>query len=140
MCMIYDDNGRVLVQDRLNPNWPGITFPGGHVEKGESFSESVIREVHEETGLTIQTPILCGVKQFQTRERERYVVLLYKTNRFSGALKSSKEGNVFWIQRKDIFKYKLASDFEKMLHVFENDMISELFYYEDGEKQRSTLL
>ena len=140
MCMIYDDNGRVLVQDRLNPNWPGITFPGGHVEKGESFSESVIREVHEETGLTIQTPILCGVKQFQTRERERYVVLLYKTNRFSGALKSLKEGNVFWIQRKDIFKYKLASDFEKMLHVFENDMISELFYYEDGEKQRSTLL
>lgn len=138
--MIYDDNGRVLVQDRLNPNWPGITFPGGHVEKGESFSESVIREVHEETGLTIKTPILCGVKQFQTRERERYVVLLYKTNRFSGALKSSKEGNVFWIQRKDIFKYKLASDFEKMLHVFENDMISELFYYEDGEKQRSTLL
>lgn len=33
MCMIYDDNGRVLVQDRLNPNWPGITFPGGHVNK-----------------------------------------------------------------------------------------------------------
>ena len=34
MCMI--ENGKqVLVQNRLNPNWPGITFPGGHVESAE---------------------------------------------------------------------------------------------------------
>ena len=51
MCMIYDDSGNVLVQDRLNPDWPGISFPGGHVEAGESFTDSVIREVYEETGL-----------------------------------------------------------------------------------------
>lgn len=53
MCMVYDDNGNVLVQDRVDPNWPGITFPGGHVEHGESFVASVIREVKEETGLDI---------------------------------------------------------------------------------------
>lgn len=41
MCMIYDDAGNVLVQDRLNPDWPGITFPGGHVEAGESFTDAV---------------------------------------------------------------------------------------------------
>lgn len=70
MCMIYDDHGRVLVQDRLDPNWPGISFPGGHVNKEESISESVIREVYEETGLTIQSPVLCGIKQFQTTEKE----------------------------------------------------------------------
>ena len=28
MCMVTDGNGNVLVQDRLNPDWPGITFPG----------------------------------------------------------------------------------------------------------------
>ena len=50
MCMVYDEN-RILVQDRMNPDWPGITFPGGHVEPKESFVESVIREVKEETGL-----------------------------------------------------------------------------------------
>ena len=53
LCMIYDDAGNLLVQDRKDPQWPGITFPGGHVEPGESFVESVIREVYEETGLTI---------------------------------------------------------------------------------------
>ena len=45
MCMISDGKGNILVQDRLNPDWPGVTFPGGHVEKGESFHNSVIREV-----------------------------------------------------------------------------------------------
>ena len=52
MCMISDGNGNILVQDRRNPDWPGITFPGGHVEPGEAFTASVIREVLEETGLT----------------------------------------------------------------------------------------
>ena len=64
LCMLTDDEGRILVQDRTDPSWPGICFPGGHVEPGESFVESVIREVREETGLTILDPILCGIKQF----------------------------------------------------------------------------
>ncbi|MDF2822518.1 MAG: mismatch repair protein MutT [Clostridiales bacterium] len=80
MCMIYDNDGNILVQDRRNPNWPGIAFPGGHVEKVESFTGSVIREVYEETGLTIKNPVLCGIKQFQTSNNERFVVLFYKTN------------------------------------------------------------
>ena len=64
MCMIYDDDGNVLVQDRRDSDWGGITFPGGHVEKGESFTDEVIREVYEETGLTIETPQICGIKQW----------------------------------------------------------------------------
>ncbi|MFD1850454.1 8-oxo-dGTP diphosphatase [Oceanobacillus bengalensis] len=133
MCMIYDDNGRILVQDRLNPNWSGITFPGGHVDKGESFSHSVIREVYEETGLTIKSPLLCGVKQFQTTEDERYIVLFYKTNKFEGKLTSSEEGNVFWLKRENLYKYKLANDFDKMLEIFESDDLSEFYYNKESE-------
>ncbi|AVQ98160.1 DNA mismatch repair protein MutT [Oceanobacillus iheyensis] len=140
MCMIYDDNGRILVQDRLNPNWAGVTFPGGHVNKEESFSYSVIREVYEETGLTIKSPELCGIKQFQTMQDERYIVLLYKTKVFEGELQSSQEGNVFWIQRKDLFNYKLANDFEKMLEVFESENISELYYHKEEQFSQSKLL
>ena len=53
MCMVCNGD-KVLVQDRVDPDWPGITFPGGHVETGESFCASVIREVYEETGVKME--------------------------------------------------------------------------------------
>lgn len=57
MCMVYKD-GLVLVQDKVHDEWGGLTFPGGHVEKDESFTDAVIREVLEETGLTVTSPML----------------------------------------------------------------------------------
>lgn len=136
MCMIYDNQGNILVQDRLDPDWPGVTFPGGHVEPGESFVESVIREVREETGLTIRKPQLCGLKQFLLNDGVRYVVFFFKTDCFSGELTSSDEGEVFWIKRSELGNYKLANDFENMLRIFESEDLSE-FYYEkiNGEWQ-----
>ena len=70
LCMVCDREGRVLMQRRTGTNWAGVAFPGGHVEPGESFVESVIREVREETGYTIHAPTLCGVKQFCPRGGE----------------------------------------------------------------------
>ena len=140
LCMIYDDAGNILVQDRKNPDWPGICFPGGHVEPGESFVESVIREVWEETGLTIGNPILCGTKQFQTEAGERYVVLFYKTNQFSGELKSSDEGEVFWIPRDTLGNHRLSVDFEDMVHIMESDSLSEFYYYTENGNWKHKLL
>ena len=140
LCMVYDHSGNILVQDRKDPSWPGLCFPGGHVEPGESFVESVIREVWEETGLTIEKPRLCGTKQFQTKKGERYVVFFYKTDRFSGALKSSDEGEVFWIPRTDLHKYTLCDDFPDMVRVFEEDDLSEFFYYTENGDWKLKLL
>ena len=56
MCLVYSGD-KILVQERNKKDWPGLTFPGGHVEKGENFIASVIREVKEETGLTIYDPL-----------------------------------------------------------------------------------
>lgn len=134
MCMIYDGDN-ILVQDRMNPDWPGITFPGGHIETGESFVDSVIREVKEETGLDISNVTLCGVKQWTQRDDEyRYIVFFYKTNTFSGEIKSSDEGRVFWIKKDQLKNYTLANDFDKMFEVFDNDNLSENYYwFEDNE-------
>ena len=140
MCMVSDGNGNILVQDRRNPDWPGITFPGGHVEPGESFTGSVVREVFEETGLTVENPKLCGVKQFQTRKNERYVVFLYRADRFHGALKSSHEGEVFWIPREALTSYPLAPDFMDMVRIFETDTLSEFFYTRSGDDWQIDLL
>lgn len=140
LCMVYDGAGNILVQDRRKKDWPGLCFPGGHVEPGESFVESVIREVWEETGLTIENPKLCGTKQFQTRKGERYVVFFYKTNRYSGELKASDEGDVFWIPRTDLHKYALCDDFPDMVRVFEEDDLSEFYYYTENGDWKLKLL
>lgn len=140
LCMVYDDAGNILVQDRKKPDWPGLCFPGGHVEPGEAFVDSVIREIWEETGLTIENPILCGTKQFQTENNERYVVFFYKTNRFSGELKASDEGEVFWIPRDSLSRYQLSIDLEDMVKVFESDELSEFYYYQEGNQWHHKLL
>ena len=140
LCMVSDGNGNVLVQDRRNPDWPGITFPGGHVEPEEAFTDSVIREVFEETGLTIENPKLCGVKQFRTDDHERYVVFLYRADRFTGELRSSHEGEVFWVPRKDLPKYPLVPDFLDLLRVFEEPELNEFLYRRGSDDWKISLL
>ena len=88
MCMITDAQGRVLVQERLpkpsNP-WSGLTFPGGHVEPGETVVASVIREVQEETGLIISNLQNCGyIQWYNPVKQSQYFVFLFKTGTFSG--------------------------------------------------------
>lgn len=132
MCMIYDDKGNIVVQNRVDPEWSGVTFPGGHVELGESFTQSVIREVYEETGLTISHPKICGIKQFPSKDGARYIVLFYKTDKFTGELRSSSEGKVFWINEKDLSNYPLAKDFEEMFEIFKNDDLQEYQWVRNG--------
>ncbi len=134
MCMIRNGD-KVLVQNRVNPNWPGFTFPGGHVEPRESFVESVIREVREETGLTIWDVQLCGIKQWTSKDGSyRYLVLFYKTSSFSGELTSSEEGDVFWMTVEELKKAPKPVGFSEMLEVFLDDALSENYHwYEAGE-------
>lgn len=129
MCMVYDEKGNVLVQDKKHPTWNGWNFPGGHVEKGESITASVIREVYEETGLLIEAPKLCGIKEFHKQsDGKRYIVFLYRANRFKGEIHKSEEGDVFWYPYSELDKDKLVNGFEDMLKVFTSDDISEVFY------------
>ena len=109
LCMIYD-GARILLQDRVKDDWKGYTFPGGHVEPGESFVDCAIREIKEETGLDIEHPVLCGVKQFPI-EGGRYIVFLFKTDRFRGDLISSEEGKMVWVERARLGELSLTADF-----------------------------
>ena len=132
MCMIYDGD-KVLVQDKRDDSWGGVTFPGGHVENGESFTDAVIREIYEETGLTISSPQLCGIKNWFNDDGSRYMVIFYKTDKFSGDIKSSEEGEVFWTTVDEMKKMNLAYGMDMMLELFLNDNLSEMCYEKDGD-------
>ena len=128
MCLVYDDN-RILVQEKMGTKYVGgLVFPGGHIEGDESLRDSIIREVKEETGLTIHNPQPCGFKDWIQEDGSRYIVLLYKTNQFEGELLSSEEGKVYWLNREDIPSANLIWNMRELLEIFETDMYSEFFF------------
>lgn len=132
LCLIHK-NGKYLLQDRIKNDWKGYTLPGGHIEPGESIVDAVIREMQEETGLTIRHPHLCGVKQFPLEEG-RYIVFLFETEEFEGDLRSSEEGTMHWIEEKELSKVNLVEDFGDLIEVMLNDALTEFQYViEDGK-------
>lgn len=95
----------------------------------------------EETGLDIYEPQPCGFKDWIQDDGTRYIVLLYKTNKFSGTLKSSEEGKVFWLDRKDIDGANLIWNMRELLEIFETDQYSEFFFeYKNGKHEPGKLL
>lgn len=126
LCLI-EDGDKILLQNRVKKDWRGYALPGGHVEPGESFVDAVIREMKEETGLTVLNPRLVGVKQFPI-ENGRYVVLLFKATRWSGELCSSDEGQMEWIKYSELSTVKTVEDFDELLKVMNTPELTEFQY------------
>ena len=132
LCLIHKD-GEYLLQNRIKNDWKGFTLPGGHIEPGESIVEAVIREMKEETGLTIKNPRLCGVKQFPI-DGGRYIVFLFETDQFEGELADSEEGKMHWIKDSDLSNVNLVNDFEELIEVMLNDSLTEFQYVIENDE------
>ena len=118
MCMLYKEDGTFLVIDRKKQDWPGINFPGGHVEDEESVPESVIREMKEETGYDLHSVEECGYFEWNVpKEGVRHLCILFRSKEFSGKMHSSKEGELFWIKEEDLKGKALSLDFDKVLEI-----------------------
>ena len=50
----------------------------------------------------IEHPVLCGIKDWMREDGTRFIVALYRADRFTGELNSSEEGRVFWIEREEV--------------------------------------
>lgn len=142
LCLIKDGD-KILLQNRVKKDWQGYTLPGGHVECGESFVDAVIREMKEETGLTMIGPRLVGIKQFPMKhgnyEEGRYIVLLFMADQFTGEVVSSDEGEMEWVNRSDVSKISAVDDLEELLKVFEDPALTEFQYLVDGDNWEAVL-
>lgn len=128
MVMIQDADGKVLVQDRIK-SWKGLSFPGGHIEDGESIVDSAVREIKEETGLDVKNLKACGVIHWSNNKTyDRYIVFLFKTGDYSGELMpESDEGRNFWITIEEFRNTPTENDAPKYLPVFLEDKYIEAF-------------
>ena len=81
----------------------------------------------EETGLMIEKPQLCGIKEWINEDGSRYIVFLFRADTFSGELASSEEGRVFWVETDEVLKTNWIWHMDSLLRILVDGEFSELY-------------
>lgn len=134
ICMVRDDE--ILLLNRQHDSFKGWIQPGGKVEFPESFTEAAIREVKEETGLTVLNLQLKGISGFTNPKKgERYVYYDFLCNQFSGTLiTQSKEGNPKWWKLHELASLDIQQDIRERLPLYLRNGSFERIHYWDEDK------
>lgn len=144
LCYIEKDDKylmlhRVKKENDLNHDkWVGV---GGKFEPDETPEECMLREVREETGLTLTKYQFRAILTFLSDEWETEYIHLYTASEFTGTLLECDEGNLEWIPKNEIDKLKLWEGdkiFFKLLRETEDFFSLKLRY--EGEKLVETKL
>lgn len=142
LCYIEKDDAYLMLhrvkkeQDINRDKWIGI---GGHFEEKESPEDCLLREVKEETGLTLLSYQFRGIITFVTDCYETEYMCLYTADKFEGGLLECSEGNLEWVtknrlkelnlwegdyvfldlleKRKEFFSLKLTYEKERLAEV-----------------------
>lgn len=139
LCYVKHDGHTLMVYRNKKANdihegkWNGL---GGKFEAGETPEECVIREVHEESGLSIQSPKLCGLIMFPSFMGNDWYVFVFTATEFSGDLIDSPEGQLAWIENDNLTGLNLwESDHIFFPWIERGEFFSAKFVYE-GDKMR----
>ena len=138
LCYVKRDGYTLMIHRNKRPNdihegkWNGL---GGKFEAGESPENCVIREVGEESGLTIRAPHLHGILTFTNFKGNDWYVFVYTAENFTGELLDDvPEGKLEWIRDDEILRLPLwDSDQVFLPWVSQGQFFSGKFNY-DGEK------
>jgi len=111
-------DGKMLLEKRKNDPGKGRwSVPGGVVELGENVTQTVIREVKEETGLDVAEPEHIDVVDQITRDENgrikyHFVIIDYLVNLKGGTLNAASDADALqWVSLDDVEKYDLTSTF-----------------------------
>ena len=105
LCYIERDERYLMLhrvkkeKDINRDKWIGV---GGHFEEGESPEECLLREVKEETGLTLTAWKLRGIITFGTDTCDTEYMFLYTADSYTGELKECDEGNLVWVEKSAV--------------------------------------
>lgn len=124
LCYIETDTSYLMLhriskkKDANKDKWIGV---GGHFEEKESPEECLLREVKEETGLTLTNWTQRGIVTFVSDRWETEYMFLYTADGFEGKMHLCDEGTLEWVPKADIGK----------LNLWEGDLV----FFELLEKQ-----
>lgn len=137
LCYVQKDDSTLMLLRNKKKNdvhkgkYNGL---GGKFEQGESPEECVIREVYEESGLSI-TPELKGLISFPLfSHNSDWQVFLYSAHKFTGNLINSPEGELHWIKNSELLNLNLWEGDKLFLSwMLQDKFFSAKFNYNEGK-------
>jgi len=109
-CALIDADGRVLIAERP----PGRTmaglweFPGGKVENGERPEETLIRELEEELGITVNEACLAPLTFASHSYPDFHLLMpLYVCRRWSGTVTPKEGQRLAWVKPNRLKEYPM---------------------------------
>lgn len=139
LCYIEKDNKYLMLhrtkknQDPNKGKWIGV---GGKIEAHESKEECLMREVFEETGLTLRAYQYRAKIYFYSDIYEDEIMYLYTASQFTGTMIDCNEGELAWIDKTDVMKLNLWEGDKVFLEKLLQDHMQpfELKLYYEGDK------
>ena len=138
ICYIEKDGKYLMLHRTKKKNdmnagkWLGI---GGKFEENETPEECNVREVKEETGLTLKSYKLRGIITYISNQYETEYMYIFTSNDFEGELIECNEGDLKWIPINELFKLNMwEGDPIFLKELKENDKFFTIKYIYEGDK------
>lgn len=144
LCYIEKENSYLMmhrvkkVNDINKDKWVGV---GGHFEEGESPEECLLREVREETGLTLTSFRLRGIVTFSTDVYPTEYMFLYTADSYEGEMIECNEGNLEWVKKSDVYDLPIWEGDKLFFRLLEEEVpvFSLKLRYEDDKLVEAVL-
>lgn len=133
--VVVVQNDHILLIERNKQDFKGLTPPGGKVEFPETFMQSALRELKEETGLVALNLQQRGVSGFiNSQKREQFIFIDYVCTSFEGELiTNGPEGMCDWYHIHAIENLNIKADIKtRILELLKNNIYEYQMFWDES--------